>query len=78
MAGIGGIRLGFEAFGCQNTFLLENVKQLIIVGFKENIAFKFPKKIGTYTPLNQILEDEDNIDKNYLLQKIYAKDDNLR
>lgn len=44
-------------------------ERTIIVGFKENIAFQFPKKIGTYTPLNQILEDEDNIDKKLFASK---------
>ena len=44
-------------------------ERTVIVGFKENIAFKFPKKIGDFTPLNEILEDDESIDKKLFASK---------
>jgi DNA (cytosine-5)-methyltransferase 1 len=45
-------------------------ERTVIVGFKENIAFKFPRKTGDFTPLSDILESEDSIDK-----KLFASQD---
>lgn len=38
-------------------------ERTVIVGFKENISFKFPKKMGIYRPLSEILEDDAQVDK---------------
>lgn len=38
-------------------------ERIIIVGFKENIQFKFPQPKGLYKPLAEILESEQEIDK---------------
>jgi DNA (cytosine-5)-methyltransferase 1 len=45
-------------------------ERTVIVGFKENIAFKFPRKTGDFTPLSEILESEDLVDK-----KLFASQD---
>lgn len=45
-------------------------ERTIIVGFKENISFKFPRKIGDFTPLSELLESEELIDK-----KLFASQD---
>ncbi len=45
-------------------------ERTVIVGFKENIAFKFPRKIGNFIPLSEILEREELIDK-----KLFASQD---
>lgn len=45
-------------------------ERTIIVGFKENIKFRFPKTIGKYSPLSDILEPESEIDK-----KLFASHD---
>ncbi len=47
-------------------------ERTVIVGFKENIAFKFPRKTGEYKPLDEILEKEVLIDK-----KLFASKDIL-
>jgi DNA (cytosine-5)-methyltransferase 1 len=44
-------------------------ERTIIVGFRENIAFKFPKKLGNFMPLNEILENETLIDKKLFASK---------
>lgn len=47
-------------------------ERIIIVGFKENIQFKFPQPKGLYKPLTEILEPEQEIDK-----KLFASQDIL-
>ncbi len=37
-------------------------ERIFIVGFQENILFKFPKPLGYYKPLGELLESDDNID----------------
>ena len=41
-------------------------ERTIIVGFKENLEFKFPKSIGKYKPLSDVLFADNHIDKNFL------------
>jgi DNA (cytosine-5)-methyltransferase 1 len=45
-------------------------ERTIIVGFRENIAFQFPKKMGIFAALSEVLEDESSIDK-----KLFASQD---
>jgi DNA (cytosine-5)-methyltransferase 1 len=47
-------------------------ERTIIVGFKENIAFKFPRPIGNYQALETILEPDNQVDK-----KLFASQDIL-
>ena len=37
-------------------------ERIFIVGFREPIAFEFPKPIGAYKPLSEILEPDDDIE----------------
>ncbi|MDE0466241.1 MAG: DNA (cytosine-5-)-methyltransferase [Candidatus Poribacteria bacterium] len=39
-------------------------ERIFIVGFREPIAFDFPKPIGMYKPLSEILESDEDIDPN--------------
>jgi DNA (cytosine-5)-methyltransferase 1 len=49
-------------------------ERTVIVGFQENIAFRFPKKRGAFRPLSEILEKEDWIDpKLFASQEIRVK-----
>ncbi len=45
-------------------------ERTIIVGFKENLEFKFPKSIGKYKPLSDILFVDNQVDK-----KLFASAD---
>ena len=47
-------------------------ERTVIVGFKENIAFKFPKKTGDFKPLCEVLEKEELVD-----EKLFASADIL-
>jgi DNA (cytosine-5)-methyltransferase 1 len=40
-------------------------ERIIIVGFKEDVAFSFPTPLGYYKTLSQILEPDDSIDSSY-------------
>ncbi len=42
-------------------------ERIYIVGFKSKINFKFPKPLGYYRPLVEILEDDKDIPKSYFL-----------
>lgn len=48
-------------------------ERTIIVGFKENIAFKFPKKRENIPPLSTILENDEEVDK-----KLFASEEILQ
>ncbi len=48
-------------------------ERTIIVGFKENLEFKFPKSIGKYKPLSDVLLADNEIDK-----KLFASIDILQ
>jgi len=42
-------------------------ERIYIVGFREPIHFKFPKPLGYYSPLSEILEKDENIPQNYFI-----------
>ena len=42
-------------------------ERIYIVGFLDPIYFKFPKPLGFYKPLSEILQDENEIPKSYFL-----------
>jgi DNA (cytosine-5)-methyltransferase 1 len=44
-------------------------ERIYIVGFLENIHFKFPKPLGFYKPLSEILQDDNEIPKSYFLSE---------
>ncbi len=44
-------------------------ERAVIVGFKENLHFSFPKPTNTYIPLSEILEPENQVDKKYFASK---------
>lgn len=44
-------------------------ERTVIVGFKENIRFSFPKPTGIFISLSEILEPENQIDKKYFASK---------
>ncbi|GAB4331452.1 MAG: DNA cytosine methyltransferase [Flammeovirgaceae bacterium] len=48
-------------------------ERTVIVGFKENICFSFPKPIGMFISLSEILEPENQIDKKYFASKDIAE-----
>ena len=39
-------------------------ERIFIVGFREPIAFEFPKPVGAYKPLSEILEPDEDIEPN--------------
>ena len=44
-------------------------ERIYIVGFRDSLAFKFPKPLGYYKPLEDILEDDKNVPQNYFLSE---------
>jgi DNA (cytosine-5)-methyltransferase 1 len=48
-------------------------ERTVIVGFKENIRFSFPKPHNTFTSLFEILEPENQVDKKYFASKEIAE-----
>jgi DNA (cytosine-5)-methyltransferase 1 len=37
-------------------------ERIFIVGFKDNLKFEFPKPVGRYKPLSEVLEPDDQVD----------------
>jgi len=48
-------------------------ERTIIVGFKENISFSFPKPLGVIPNLANILEDDQNVEKKYFVSEEIRK-----
>ncbi len=44
-------------------------ERIYIVGFKNDLLFKFPKPKGFYKPLSEILEKDENVPQNYFLSE---------
>lgn len=44
-------------------------ERIYIVGFKKPIQFKFPKPLGYFKPLSEVLEKEENIPASYFLSE---------
>ncbi len=44
-------------------------ERIYIVGFKNSIQFKFPKPLGYFKPLSDVLEKEENIPASYFLSE---------
>lgn len=44
-------------------------ERTVIVGFKENIHFSFPKSTGTFISLSEILEPDHQVDKKYFASR---------
>lgn len=48
-------------------------ERIIIVGFREDLDFEFPKPIGYYKPLSEVLEKDEDVDPSFFAsQKIAA------
>jgi DNA (cytosine-5)-methyltransferase 1 len=44
-------------------------ERIYIVGFKDNVDFSFPEKLGYYKPLTEFLDSDDEVDKSYFLSE---------
>lgn len=42
-------------------------ERIYIVGFRDEINFKFPKPLGYYSPLSEFLEKHEDVDRSYFL-----------
>lgn len=42
-------------------------ERIYIVGFREPLYFKFPKPLGFYQPLSEVLQDDKDVPQNYFL-----------
>ena len=45
-------------------------ERIYIVGFKDPIYFKFPKPLGYYKPLSEVLQDDSDVPENYFLSTV--------
>ena len=59
-----GYTLYHEILNALDFGLPQKRERVFIVGFQEPIAFDFPKGIGRYKPLSEILESDDEVDPN--------------
>jgi DNA (cytosine-5)-methyltransferase 1 len=64
-------RLGYTVFysvlNSLNFGLPQKRERIYIVGFSQPLDFHFPKPIGTYKPLAEILENDEDVPESYLL-----------
>lgn len=62
-----GYTVYHQVFNSLNFGLPQKRERIYIVGFKEKIHFSFPKPLGFYKPLSEILQEEHEIPKSYYL-----------
>ncbi|GAB6982746.1 DNA cytosine methyltransferase [Prevotella dentasini] len=60
-----GYTVYYKVFNSLDFGLPQKRERIYIVGFKEAIKFTFPRPLGYYKPLAEILEKEENIDASY-------------
>ena len=59
-----GYTIYYEILNALDFGLPQKRERVFIVGFQEPITFDFPKGIGEYKPLSEILEPDDEVDPN--------------
>lgn len=57
----------YKVFNSLHFGLPQKRERIYIIGFKEQIDFKFPTPIGIFKPLKEILEEDDFVDKKYFI-----------
>lgn len=62
-----GYTVYHKVFNSLDFGLPQKRERIYIVGFLEPIHFKFPKPLGYYKPLNDILENDKDVPQNYFL-----------
>ncbi len=62
-----GYTVYYKVLNSLNYGLPQKRERIYIVGFQEEIAFKFPKPTKTYTPLSEILDSDEDVPTNYFL-----------
>ena len=62
-----GYTVYYEVFNSLDFGVPQKRERIYIVGFKSAINFKFPKPLGYYKPLSEILENDADIPQSYFL-----------
>lgn len=62
-----GYTVYHKVFNALDFGLPQKRERIYIVGFKEEIHFDFPKPLGYYKPLNELLEKDSDVDQSYFL-----------
>jgi len=68
-----GYTVYHKVFNSLDFGLPQKRERIYIVGFLDPIHFKFPKPLGYYQPLSEILQDEKEIPKSYFLSDTIKK-----
>lgn len=59
-----GYTVYHEVLNALDFGLPQKRERIFIIGFREPIAFEFPKPVGAYKPLSEILESDEDIEPN--------------
>ena len=62
-----GYKVYYKIFNSLDFGVPQKRERIYIVGFREPIQFNFPKPLGYFKPLSEILEKEENIPTSYFL-----------
>jgi len=62
-----GYTVYHKVFNSLDFGLPQKRERIYIVGFRESIHFKFPKPLGYYKSLNEILQPDSDVPKNYYI-----------
>lgn len=64
-----GYTVYYKVFNSLDFGVPQKRERIYIVGFKKNIHFQFPKPLGYYKPLSEILEKDEDIPQSYYLSE---------
>jgi len=62
-----GYTVYYKVFNSLDFGLPQKRERIYIVGFREPIYFKFPKPLGYYKPLSQVLQSNEDVPKKYYI-----------
>lgn len=62
-----GYTVFHKVFNALDFGLPQKRERIYIVGFRDEIHFDFPKPLGYYKPLTELLENDSDVDKSYFL-----------
>lgn len=64
-----GYTVYYKVFNSLHFGVPQKRERIYIVGFKENLHFNFPRPLGYYRPLEEVLQNDEDVPENYFISE---------